>query len=93
MITLRLCVFLLLAALGTAQARFTKTGDSSPSEPKLPVIDDKGCPGPCRRVEGLVEPTAVTIEESREALLHMEASAISADWTEVDPYLPELPWI
>jgi len=62
--TKRLAGILLLVALANAQASFTKTGDPSPSEPKLPVIDDKACPSPTRRVDGMVEPSPVTIQHS-----------------------------
>ena len=65
MIARRLGAFLLLAVLVTAQqTSITKAGDPSRSEPKLPVIDDKACPGPSRRTDGVLEPFQMKLEHN-----------------------------
>ncbi|MGC2246827.1 MAG: hypothetical protein WA609_09515 [Terriglobales bacterium] len=65
MIARRLGAFLLLAVLATAQqTAITKTGDPSRSEPKLPVIDDKGCPDTNRRTDGVIEPIQMKLEHN-----------------------------
>jgi hypothetical protein len=55
---------LLLSAFSAAQVSFTKSEDPSLTEPKLPVVDYKACPGPSPRVDGMIEPFPVTIKRS-----------------------------
>ena len=57
-------VIFLLIVFASSQVSFTKAGDASASEPKLPVVDDKACPGPSSRVDGVVEPVPVTVMRS-----------------------------
>jgi hypothetical protein len=65
MIAGRLGALLLLAVLATAQqTAISKTGDPSRSEPKLPVIDDKGCPDTNRRTDGVIEPIQMKLEHN-----------------------------
>jgi len=63
MIAIRLGAVVLLAGLMTAQqTSISKTAHPSISEPKLPVIDEKACPGPSRRTDGLLEPIQMKLE-------------------------------
>jgi hypothetical protein len=65
MIVMRLGLFLLLTVLATAQqASVSKTGEPTTSEPKLPVTDDKACPGPSRRTDGVLEPIHMKLEHN-----------------------------
>ena len=65
MVAIRLGTLLLLAVLATAQqTSVSKTGHPSTSEPKLPVIDNRACPGPSRRADGVLEPFQMKLEHN-----------------------------
>ena len=58
------CVLVSLSTVAGAQTSYTKADDPSLTEPKLPVVDDKACPGPSRRADGVMEPLTVTIRQT-----------------------------
>jgi hypothetical protein len=79
MIAVRLGALLLLAVLATAQqTSVSKTGDLSPSEPRLPVIDDKACPGPSRRTDGVLEPIRIKLEHNGQMYSSWDSNRVSA---------------
>jgi hypothetical protein len=78
MIARRLGALLSLAVLAMAQqAAISKTGGPSRSEPKLPVIDDKGCPDTNRRTDGLIEPIQMKLEHNGQVYSSWKAKRVS----------------
>jgi hypothetical protein len=65
MAAIRLATILLLTSLAGAQGSSTpQIGHSNTPIPKLPVIDDNACPGPSRRIDGVLEPVQIKLENS-----------------------------
>jgi len=78
MTTVRILALLFLAALARAQNLYTKAENPSSTEPKLPVVDDKACPGPPRRVDGVMEPVAVKIRTAEPMYSTWQAKRVVA---------------
>jgi hypothetical protein len=69
---------LLLAALATVQrTSVSKIGDPGASEPKLPVIDDKACPGPSRCTDGVLEPFQMKLEHNGQMYSSWKSKRVS----------------
>ncbi len=83
MTAIRLGTILLLATLAAAQqSPLTKTGDPSPSEPKLPVFDDKACPL-SNRVDGKPDPITTKIKKSEPMYSSWEEKRVVVDTLKV----------